>query len=99
MKVRRLGSYAPPEGGERFRFDNLARMRAVEISQPGGPEVLHVVERPNPMPASGEVLLRIKAAGLSHADVMQRQGSYPPPPGASDIPGLEAAGVIEETGE
>jgi putative PIG3 family NAD(P)H quinone oxidoreductase len=52
-----------------------------------------------PVPASGEVLVRIKAAGMSHADVMQRQGSYPPPPGASDIPGLEAAGVIEETGE
>ena len=74
-------------------------MRAVEISQPGGPEVLRVVERPKPAPQSGEVLVRIKAAGMSHADVMQRKGSYPPPPGASDIPGLEAAGVIEETGE
>lgn len=74
-------------------------MRAVEISQPGGPEVLRVVERPKPVPASGEVLVHIKAAGVSHADVMQRQGSYPPPPGASDIPGLEASGTIEDTGE
>ncbi|HEY9180855.1 MAG TPA: NAD(P)H-quinone oxidoreductase [Candidatus Baltobacteraceae bacterium] len=74
-------------------------MRALEISAPGGPEVLRVVERPAPVPAAGEVLLRVKAAGMSHADVMQRQGRYPPPSGASDIPGLEAAGIIEETGE
>lgn len=74
-------------------------MLAIEISKPGDPEVLRLVERPIPVPAPGEVLVRIEAAGVSHADVMQRKGSYPPPPGASDIPGLEAAGVIEQTGE
>jgi NADPH2:quinone reductase len=74
-------------------------MRAVEISAPGGPEVLRVVDRPKPQPARGEVLVRVKAAGVSRADTMQRQGKYPPPAGASDIPGLEVAGVIEETGE
>lgn len=74
-------------------------MRAVEISQPGGPEVLQVAERPVPVPQAGEVLLKIRAAGVSRADAMQRQGKYPSPPGASDIPGLEAAGVIEATGE
>ncbi len=74
-------------------------MRAVEISSPGGPDALCVVERPMPVPGPGEVLVRIAAAGVSHADLMQREGKYPPPPGASDIPGLEAAGTLEETGE
>lgn len=82
-----------------LRFNKPGRMRAVEISAPGGPEVLRVVERPTPVPQAGEVLIAVKAAGMSHADVMQRQGKYPPPPGASDIPGLEVAGVIEATGE
>lgn len=74
-------------------------MRAIEISAPGGPEVLRVVERQRPIPQRGEVLIAVKAAGMSHADVMQRQGKYPPPPGASDIPGLEVSGIIEESGE
>ncbi|HET6894762.1 MAG TPA: NAD(P)H-quinone oxidoreductase [Candidatus Baltobacteraceae bacterium] len=74
-------------------------MRAVEILQPGGPEVLRVVERPTPVPADGEVLIQVKAAGVSRADTMQRQGKYPPPPGSSDIPGLEVAGVIDGTQE
>jgi putative PIG3 family NAD(P)H quinone oxidoreductase len=74
-------------------------MKAVEIAKPGGPEVLRVVERPKPAARNGEVLIAVKAAGMSHADVMQRQGIYPPPPGASDIPGLEVAGVVETTGE
>lgn len=74
-------------------------MRAVEISTPGDPEVLRVVERPVPQPEPGEVLVKVHAAGVSRADTMQRQGKYPPPPGASDIPGLEVSGVIEASGE
>jgi putative PIG3 family NAD(P)H quinone oxidoreductase len=74
-------------------------MRAIEIFTPGGPEVLHAVERPKPVAEPGEVLIAVKAAGVSRADTIQRQGNYPPPPGASEIPGLEVAGVIEETGE
>ncbi|MFN2448926.1 MAG: NAD(P)H-quinone oxidoreductase [Candidatus Baltobacteraceae bacterium] len=69
-------------------------MRAVEISKPGGPGVLRVVERPTPEPKAGEVLVAIHAAGVSRADAMQRLGTYPPPPGASDIPGLECAGAL-----
>lgn len=74
-------------------------MRVVEISAPGGPDVLSVVERPKPQPKPGEVLIAVKAAGVCRADAMQREGKYPPPPGASDIPGLEVAGIAEESGE
>lgn len=73
-------------------------MRAVEISKYGPPDVLRVGERPKPKAADGEVVIKVAAAGVSHADVMQRQGSYPPPKGASDIPGLECAGILEEGG-
>jgi NADPH2:quinone reductase len=73
-------------------------MIAVEISAPGGPEVLRAVERPVPRPASGEVLVRVEAAGVNRPDILQRLGGYPPPPGASDIPGLEVAGTIAEVG-
>ena len=69
-------------------------MRAIEIKEPGGPEVLVVTERPMPEPASGEVLIKVAAAGINRPDVFQRQGNYAPPPGASDIPGLEVAGEI-----
>lgn len=69
-------------------------MHAIEISQPGGPEVLQWVERPMPVPGPGEVLIRVAAAGVNRPDVFQRKGSYPPPPGASDLPGLEIAGEI-----
>jgi NADPH:quinone reductase len=69
-------------------------MTAIEIREPGGPEVLQAVERPMPEPADGEVLVRVEAAGLNRPDIMQRQGKYPPPPGASDLPGLEVAGTI-----
>lgn len=69
-------------------------MIAIEISQPGGPEVLKPVERSIPEPAAGEVLIKVVAAGVNRPDVFQRKGSYPPPPGASDLPGLEVAGVI-----
>jgi NADPH2:quinone reductase len=70
-------------------------MRAVEISTPGAPEVLKPVERPDPVPAPGEVLIRVAAAGVNRPDVLQRKGAYPAPPGASDLPGLEVAGTIE----
>src|SRR5688572_2508578 len=69
-------------------------MRAVEISSPGGPEVLRVAQRPTPAPNEGEVLIRVAAAGVNRPDVFQRLGKYPPPPGASDIPGLEVAGTV-----
>src|ERR1051325_1259249 len=74
-------------------------MRAVEISTPGAPEVLKPVERPDPVPAPGEVLIRVAAAGVNRPDVLQRKGAYPPPPGASDLPGLEVAGTVEAVGD
>ena len=73
-------------------------MIAIEIREPGGPEVLVPVERPRPEPGSGEVLIRVAAAGVNRPDVMQRRGQYAPPPGASDIPGLEVAGTIDAVG-
>jgi len=69
-------------------------MKAVEISQPGGPDVLKLVDRPDPVPGMGEVLIKVAAAGVNRPDLMQRQGQYPPPKGASDLPGLEVAGTI-----
>lgn len=69
-------------------------MKAVEISQPGGPEVLRLVDRPMPEPKAGEVLIKVSAAGINRPDVFQRKGNYPAPPGASDLPGLEVAGEI-----
>jgi NADPH2:quinone reductase len=70
-------------------------MQAIEISQPGGPEVLRLAERPTPVAGKGEALVRVYAAGVNRPDVLQRKGAYAPPPGASDLPGLEIAGVIE----
>jgi len=70
-------------------------MDVVEISQFGAPEVLRLGQRPKPVPAAGEVLLRVSASGVNRPDVLQRKGAYPPPVGASDVPGLEVAGVIE----
>ena len=69
-------------------------MRAVEISKFGPPEVLILTDRPDPFPAPGEILIDVAAAGVNRPDVIQRLGKYPPPPGASDIPGLEVAGVV-----
>ncbi|TFZ04623.1 NAD(P)H-quinone oxidoreductase [Ramlibacter rhizophilus] len=69
-------------------------MKAVEISQYGDPQVLRAVERPDPVPGPGEVLIRVAASGVNRPDVLQRKGHYPVPPGASDLPGLEVAGVI-----
>jgi putative PIG3 family NAD(P)H quinone oxidoreductase len=73
-------------------------MIAIEITQPGGPEVLATTERPSPSPGPGDVLIHVAAAGVNRPDVMQRAGHYPPPPGASDIPGLEVAGTIVQVG-
>lgn len=75
------------------------RMIAVAISSPGAPEVLRPQARDIPIPKSGEVLIRVEAAGVARADTLQRQGKYPPPPGASDIPGLDVAGSIEALGD
>lgn len=69
-------------------------MKAIEIAAPGGPNVLHLTERPQPQPRAGEALIRVYAAGVNRPDVLQRRGAYPPPPGAPDTPGLEVAGVI-----
>lgn len=69
-------------------------MRAIEITQPGPPEVLQVCERPIPVPKSGEVLIRVHAAGVNRPDVLQRIGRYPVPAGASELPGLEVAGEV-----
>ena len=73
-------------------------MRAVEIACPGGPEVLTLVERPIPEPGHGQVLIRVAHAGVNRPDALQRAGAYAPPPGASDLPGLEAAGTIVAVG-
>ena len=73
-------------------------MTAIEITAPGGPEVLVPAARPVPRPGPGEVLVRVAAAGVNRPDVMQREGHYPPPPGASDVPGLEIAGEVAASG-
>ena len=73
-------------------------MRVVAISRPGGPEVLGIEQRSRPVPGPGEALIRVAAAGVNRPDCMQRQGQYPPPPGAPDWPGLEVAGRVESLG-
>lgn len=73
-------------------------MRAVVISRPGGPEVLRVEEVPDPHPAPGELLIKVAAAGVNRADLLQRQGHYPPPPGAPSWPGMECSGTIAAIG-
>jgi NADPH2:quinone reductase len=75
-----------------------ARMTAIGIKAPGAPEMLVPEERPVPTPGAGEVLVKVAAAGVNRPDVMQRQGRYPPPPGATDIPGLEIAGEVVALG-
>jgi NADPH2:quinone reductase len=73
-------------------------MKAVEITQPGPPDVLKLCERPDPVPAADEILIDVAAAGVNRPDVLQRLGKYPVPPGASDLPGLEVAGVVAAIG-
>src|SRR5215467_2683519 len=73
-------------------------MACIEIAQPGGPEVLTPATRPMPKPGPREVLVKVAAAGVNRPDVLQRKGGYPPPPGASDLPGLEIAGTVVAVG-
>ncbi|MDE2512807.1 MAG: NAD(P)H-quinone oxidoreductase [Alphaproteobacteria bacterium] len=75
-----------------------AETTVIEIREPGAPDVLHLAKRPMPKPGAGEVLIKVEAAGVNRPDVAQRQGNYPPPPGASDIPGLEIAGSVVALG-
>ncbi len=70
-------------------------MKSIAITAPGGPEVLQLAERPTPLAGAGELLIKVSAAGVNRPDVLQRKGLYPVPPGASDLPGLEVAGVVE----
>ncbi len=74
-------------------------MTAIEITEPGGPEVLKPVARPVPSPAAGEILIKVVGAGINRPDVFQRKGAYPPPPGAPDIPGLEVSGTVAAVGD
>ena len=74
-------------------------MRAVIVTEPGGPEALTVVDLPDPEPGPGDVLVRVAATAVNRADTMQRQGFYPPPPGASDVLGLECSGTVAALGE
>jgi NADPH2:quinone reductase len=74
-------------------------INAVEISKPGGPDVLRPAQRPMPKPGPGEILVKVAAAGVNGPDLMQRKGLYPAPPGASDLPGLEVSGTVAALGE
>src|SRR5215210_525334 len=76
-----------------------SQMTVIAISNPGGPEVLVPEQRPVPTPAEGEILVKVAAAGVNRPDVMQRKGLYPPPKGATDIPGLEIAGEVVAVGQ
>ena len=76
-----------------------ATMTAIAISRPGGPEVLVAEQRPVPQPGPGEILVKVAAAGVNRPDISQREGRYPPPPGASDLPGLEIAGEVVALGD
>src|SRR5438105_11830794 len=71
-----------------------ATMRAIVVKAPGGPEMMELAEVPDPKPGEGDLLVRVRAAGVNRADLLQRMGHYPPPPGASDILGLEIAGEV-----
>jgi len=82
-----------------MQADIPATMTAIEISAPGGADVLRPTRRPTPIPGSEEVLIQVVGAGVNRPDALQRQGHYPPPPGASDIPGLEVAGLVVAIGD
>ena len=76
----------------------MSSMNCIEISSPGGPEVLALTQRAIPEPKQGEILIKVAAAGVNRPDILQRKGFYPPPEGASDLPGLEVAGTVEAVG-
>ena len=78
--------------------DQAQSMRAVVAPRPGGPEALQIETRPRPDPGTREILVRVEAAGVNRPDVHQRQGNYPPPPGVTDILGLEIAGEVAALG-
>lgn len=86
---------APRADGDRI---TVGAMRAIMIREPGGPDVLHWAEAPDPEPGPGEVLLTVAATAVNRADLLQRQGHYPPPPGASEILGLECSGTVAALG-
>ena len=73
-------------------------MKVIEIAAYGGPEQLRLANRPVPQPGEGEILIHVAAAGINRPDIVQRQGHYPPPPGASDLPGMEVAGHVAALG-
>ena len=77
----------------------MTQMKAISITKPGGPEVLAMISLPRPIPENGQLLIKVAAAGVNRPDILQRQGGYPPPPGASPTPGLEIAGEIVALGE
>ena len=79
--------------------DRMTDMRAISISQPGGPDVLQPVRVPMPQPGPDDILIRVSAAGINRPDCLQRAGAYPPPPDASPLPGLEVAGTVVAAGE
>ncbi len=89
-------------GGQRgagTRMNLPTTMQAIEIAGPGGPDVLRPEDRPVPVPGPGQVLVEVAYAGVNRPDVLQRLGRYPPPPGASDVPGLEVSGTVVVAGE
>ncbi|MGS4948111.1 NAD(P)H-quinone oxidoreductase [Meridianimarinicoccus sp. RP-17] len=88
----------PPENDRETTHSLPGTMRAVEISEPGGPEVLTPVARPLPVPGDHDILIRVAHAGVNRPDALQRAGAYKAPPGASDLPGLEAAGTVVAVG-
>jgi NADPH2:quinone reductase len=89
----------PPEETRSMADSPPETMTAIEIAEPGGPEVLQPATRPVPAPGPGELLVRVAAAGVNRPDVMQRKGQYPPPKGVTDIPGLEIAGTVAVVGD
>ena len=99
---KKFSLYFVRRRGARARASRVysRQMRAVVISKPGGPDVLEVQQVEKPRPGPGEVLVRVRASALNRADVLQRQGRYPAPPGApQNIPGLEFAGEVAALGE
>src|SRR5690606_6065886 len=91
-----IGGSDTPAGAPNVRAD---AMKAIVITRPGGPEVLEEQERPMPEPGPSEIRVRVRASALNRADLMQRRGAYPPPPGAPrDVPGLEYAGEVDAVG-
>ncbi|MEM6421657.1 MAG: alcohol dehydrogenase catalytic domain-containing protein, partial [Pseudomonadota bacterium] len=76
----------------------MSEMRVIEVAEPGGPEVMRLATRPVPVPGEGEILIKAVSAGVNGPDIKQRKGAYPPPPGASDLMGLEVSGTVAGVG-